>query len=234
MLRGSGDETLWSVMFPSPTSRPSQRTRPHVHHQITAPHHSAPLPPAPPPHHSAPLPPALPPHHYSNRMVPSNVNGNQSPYHPYLPPPVHVTPITTPPYLTAPPPPILYAAQTSNVLSVPVPTPSSIDGNPIWSFPVNVLPRDNNSASVRRGDGSVMNPLIVPPFSPGSGGRSAVMHANNTLPSGGGENSRAASVLGNRYSKSSHGYGLSSASASAAASVAGNMIHSMYSLTVFG
>ncbi|KAF2361816.1 GDNF/GAS1, partial [Trinorchestia longiramus] len=221
-----GEETLWSVMYPpsAPTSRP--RTRPHVHH-YSAPHLSA-------PHLSAPLPPALPPHHYSNRMVPSNINGNSPPYYPYLPPSVHVVtpaPVTPPPYLTAPPP-LIYAAQTQNVLSVAVPSSSTVEGNPLWSFAVNVLPRDNDSTSLRRTDGSVMNPLIAPPYSATPGGGSLTSgrtlgQSGNSLPSAGGDNSRAASVLGNWYAKTNQVPGLSSSSASAAASVAGNAQHSL-------
>ncbi|XP_018017197.1 uncharacterized protein LOC108673827 [Hyalella azteca] len=213
-----GDDTFWSVMFPPnpPTSRP----RPHVHHH-TAPHHL-----------SAPLPPALPPHRYSNRMVPSNVNGNAAPYYPpYLPPSVHVV---TPEPLT-PPPSLVYSAQTHNVLSVALPSSSTVEDNPLWSFPVNVLPRDNNSASLRRMDGgSLMNPLIAPPYSANPSGGGGILTSGrplgtsvNALSPVAGDNSRAASVLGNWFTKTNQVPGLPAGSASAAASVAGDVEHSL-------
>lgn len=274
--RGAGG-SHWSVIYPpppptppqpSPRSHPRPHPRPHLPPQISPPLLSPPqLQPQPPPPHHAIITPTGNNHqsthmdtnliHYAN----SNSHLYQgSPYHQYLPP-MHATPAIPllPPTEPHQPPhqrinshqriPILYSAQTQNVLSISVPTPES---HSAWSFPVNVIPRVNATSSRHQGSSvlggfdakhrQMLNPLIVPPYSPtsnqqatgGSGGNglygSSSGHSGHTS-----DNSRAASVLGNAgagwYGRSGQVSAISSSSSSAAAASAGDTQQSMYSLS---
>ena len=172
---------------PPPTPRPQRPSHPRPH---------------PRPH----LPPILPPSLLVPPQPHPSYNNNDNRHllhHSLIPPsPKHASAVTNPPFLTAmhPHPPPMHSAQTQNILSVAEPTQSNYP----WSlFPVNVIPYVNGTAKQphhqsREGSSHsshMINPLIHTPYSPN---RAAIQPGSPSIhQTGTGENSRAASVLGN-------------------------------------
>ena len=277
-----GGGAHWSVMFPPPPPtppQPSERSHPRPHPRPHLPSLLSPPPLQPPPPHHSILSTssinnhnsiAINHHLNSNRIPHSNsVNSphesSRLSYHHYLSPPAHATP-AMPHFLppTEPPlhhqrVPILYSAQTQNVLTIAVPTPQ---GNSAWSFPVNVIPRVNVTSSRTRGSvviggfdpthhhQQMLNPRIVPPYSSTSNratgttnrgvGGVAPQYGNSggslrhSSSASAGDNSRAASVLGNAgsgwHARTGQVHPIRSSSSSVAAATRDSQ-QSMYSHT---